>query len=605
MKRGLVFTSLILLVLLTSFVLSANETDDNATVSVSGNDAKTDKAYTCLKDKVATCSSSLEENIFTSLAIGECTDKISSDSKFKTDTKLTALGILALKKAGNSYSDSLSWLKSQNATPSDVVWYLQVESSEATTCAISYSGGSYNVAIDVDKKVKNNAGACLAISENSYWLRVAESCYNTEFKISCDKSFQTNFLFKKQTSTTIYVSDKTSSASAEGTTTEKVNSLCLKQASSCNYEATLWGALVLEYLGEDTTPYRPYLVTNAEGNEKYLPEAFLYYLTDSGDYRSSILLKQKSSDYWDESGNKFYDTALALYPFQSETPVEKTNSIDWLLSVQDNDGCWRGNIRDTAFVLYSIFSRDTDGSSTNENLDCEDKGNYCMSKASCTGSVIPDYDCPGVLKCCTTPKKMDSCEELNGEICSSGETCQGGGFQEASDSERCCVQGTCSSAPADEETACEKQSYTCRAFSSGCSSNEQETTSYSCNYSDVCCMPKTSSGLGWWWIVILLILLILVALAIIFREKLKIFWFRIKTGSKKGGPSPNSANRPRPGFPPRPPMNPIGFPQRKIIPSQQPAQPMRNPVVARPVQPKSKSEIDDVLKKLREMGGKK
>ena len=84
------------------------------------------------------------------------------------------------------------------------------------------------------------------------------------------------------------------------------------------------------------------------------------------------------------------------------------------------------------------------------------------------------------------------------------------------------------------------------------------------------------------------ITLILVVVAIVFRDKLRPFYLRIKSkfgkGKSKKGP---------PGFPPS--ATPLRKPMpRKIMP------PSRRPI-RRPA-PRRKGEIDDVLKKLKDMG---
>jgi hypothetical protein len=89
-------------------------------------------------------------------------------------------------------------------------------------------------------------------------------------------------------------------------------------------------------------------------------------------------------------------------------------------------------------------------------------------------------------------------------------------------------------------------------------------------------------------IIILVILIILAIIGIIFRQKIKQFFLRFKGGKGKpaaqGGPRfpPTSSARVYPGAVPR-----------RIIPNQ-------NQSVRKPVQ--DKSEFDDVLKKLKEIG---
>jgi len=228
------------------------------------------------------------------------------------------------------------------------------------------------------------------LSEGSWWLRIAPSCYGEEIEISCDKRFLTNLLFRKSDSSTIHVSERTTESSAGGVNIEQVDSFCFGQSGKCNYEGSLWATLALHITDNDIDSYMPYLITFAEDsdNDKFLPESFLYYLTNSDEFRNNLLLKQKAGKYWEESGDRLYDTALALLPFTDE-PQEKTNSKNWLLDdkTMDSDGCWKGSISATGFILYSVWrhSRGGDdgdgggGGSGETTLDCEDYSGYCLT----------------------------------------------------------------------------------------------------------------------------------------------------------------------------------------------------------------------------------
>ncbi len=600
-KRVFLFGVLIIFTLILSLMITA---DLNVSDS-SGNQSKVDKAYNCLEAKVKNKCSSLssEEKIFSLLAIGECKDEVLADSKdnecwpkSSCNLKTTAQAILALDKVNVNTEKAETWLLSQNATPQEIDWYLEIESPEQAKCTITYSGSPYQITIGLDKRINSNAGSCLSLAQENYWLKISSVCYDEEFEISCDKQFLTTLLFKKKTSSTIHVLEKTSSASAGGATSEKVDSSCFAKGGLCDYEASLWATLVLNFKEYDVSPYLPYLITMTEA--KYLPESFLYFLTEYPDFRNTLLLKQKSSKWWMESNDKFYDTALALYPFQYEEIQEKTNSINWLLDVQDKEGCWEGNIRNTAFILYSIWPRDFSIDYSDEGVDCEDAGYYCMSSISCQnagGNELEDYTgCFGANICCNKEKLLETCEEINGEICNSAQTiCSGGNLAEASDlksGETCCVEGVCEEPK--EKSECELNDGNCRAY--GCNDNEEES-SYSCDSEDVCCIKKTiAERKNYLWVWLLLILIVLAVLGIIFKDKLRPFWFKIK--SKFGKSKPGSIGG-RPGFPPAS----SGYPQmrgvpRRILPPEQ-----RQPVRKISPQSKSRSEVNDVLKKLKEM----
>jgi len=517
MKKIVLFSILIIIFLSlnVSFIIAqTNETNDTGEIIIDSSGSSQDQidnAYSCLENKIddISCSSlSLEERIFSLLSVRKCKNEVLSESennnecwpKSDCNVKTTAQAILALEESGSSTDKAELWLLSQNTTPLDVDWFLEIESSEATGCSVTYSENSYNINIDAEKKINSGAGTCLTLSDNRYWLKVSPSCYNEEFRISCDKGFLTTLLFRKKSSQTIHVSEKTSSASAEGTTTEKIDSLCFKSHNgACDYEGSLWAAIVLNSLGHEISPFMPYLVTMAEesGNAKYLPEAFLYLLTSYPDFRNDLLLKQKANKYWSESEDKFYDTALALYPFQYEDLSEKSNSKDWLFEVQDTDGCWKGNIRNTAFVLYSLWPKSyhTDDSG---GIDCENAGYYCMSEIRCGGKVLSGYDCSGVFKCCDSPVSSETCSDFGGEICNSEQICVGGRTEDSYDlnyGETCCISGSCQTP--SEGSECESYGGVCRIYS--CTEGEI-SKEYGCEtQGDTCCVTQTQEpGKNYW-----------------------------------------------------------------------------------------------------------
>ena len=592
MKRGITLVLLFILLVM-PFVIAENETENSLSES-----SKVENAYKCLENKLGDdCSSSLEDNIFSLLAIGKCKGEILADSwdnecwpKSNCKIKTTAQAILALDSASSSTLDAEEWLFSKNTTPEDIIWYLEIESPEKTICSISYGGATYKTTISEDKQLSSSAGNCLTLSDSDYWLRVSPSCYNYEFEVSCDQQFLTTLLYKKKTSPTIYVSESISSESAEGTTSEKVDFKCFSDTGNCDYEGTLWATLVLDHFGYDISSYMPYLITMADDNKKLIPEAFLYLLTGASDFRADVLLKQETQ-YWDRSGDKFYDSAVALLPFQYESPSEKSATKNWLLEIQNSDGCWDGgNIRNNAFLLYSIWPKKS-YSSTSSTDDCEDAGYYCIHETECEGNILDDYSC-GVGKiCCDEKKAIETCSKQGGGICEKGEVCLGGITTEASDinyGESCCVGGRCEAEKEGAGLNCEYYKGVCRPY--GCEHNEKEASSYSCDYGDICCMSDSSETKSLWWIWLLIILIILVVLAIIFRNRFRNYYYKIKskfTKTKPGAPGYQFG---------KPTLRPI---QRRITPRRILPPSSRNPL--RPA-PKKPSEIDDILKKLKDMG---
>jgi len=596
-----------------SFIIA--DEDDSADITIDTSDEidttdeKVDLAYECLENLVGnrTCDKlSLEEMIFTVMAIGDCKSELKDESnnnqcwpKSGCNIKSTAQAILALDRAGSSTSDAEDWLLSQNQIPPELEWYLQIDSLEETICSITYSGNTYDVSIGEDKEIGSGAGSCLSLSERGLWLKVgaSQTCYDYEYEISCDKSFSTSLLFKKQGSSLLHVLEGTQTASASGTTTEKVNSACFAQSGACSYEGSLWATLILDYLDEDVEAYLSYLISMAEDNDEVLSDTFLYLLTGSTDFKTSLLEQQINNQYWDVSRDKFYDTALALYAFPHETPQEKTSSMDWLLEpgVQDDDGCWKGNIRNTAFLLYSIWPEGISGNGGNGGITtvyCE-PNYFCMPAIDCegvSGNILSDYSCDGTAKCCDTPLSLESCSDLGGEVCNKDTEFCTGHSAEALDTDLdsvCCIGGHCEDNEAPSE--CELAFGNCRI---SCANNEESSVESCDNYGEVCCTSKVS-GQSYIWVWILSILIVLVLLGIFLRSKLTPLWFRIK--SLFGGKS-------KPGKPPKGPGPAIlpSSPQERPRPMSRTMLPPRRPPVRRPAQNRP-NEMDDVLKKLKDM----
>ncbi|MDO8623667.1 MAG: hypothetical protein Q7R52_05470 [archaeon] len=590
MKRDILIIVLFALFLLPFAAAATNVSNTEA--------SKVALGYSCLTDKVKDkCSSlSAEEKIFSLLAVSQCKAELILDSdneecfpKSSCSIKTTAQAILALNKAGENTGKIESWLLNQSKTPSELIWYLEIETSEPSTCKITYNGQDFATKIKDDKKLSAGAGSCLSLSEDSYWLKISPTCYDEEFSITCDKSFLTTTLYKKKTSSTYYLSDLTHSASSDGSTKEKINYLCLQQKGSCNYEGTLWAAIVLDSLGKDVSAFIPYIISMTDENSKYLPSAFLYQLKDSQEYYADLLSKQKTN-YWDESGNKFYDTSLALFSLQKDNSQERENSISWLLETQDKDGCWKSSVRDTAFILYSAWPKTV----SLPARSCEDMDYFCTSRTACEGTILPSYSCSGAYVCCDKEKTLKTCSELGGSVCSSGQSCSGQSIDASNIGidEKCCYDGTCSAKSTNSN--CEIAGGSCRTE---CLSSEQKSTDSCEVFSDSCCTTKQpgASIFSQWYIKLLIVLIILVVVGIIFRDKLRglLFRFRFGSGSGKGS---MRMEKPGPRLPPGS-LSSMPIVPRRILP---PSQPRRNftPTRAKTVD----KEFDDVLKKLREIG---
>lgn len=713
MKRELIFVCIFLSILIVPVVFAA-EAD------------QIPKAYSCLKDKInsSTCEKlSLEEKTFSLLAVQQCKNEVINSSfsdecwpGSSCNIKQTAQAILALSPFDYNTTKAENWLLSKKTIPSDLSWFIEIEGADAVSCDLFYTNyeGGLKINIGADKKISasTNLGNCLTFSDGNYWLEVSPTCYNQEFSIQCNESFITTLLFSKKNSPTINVVDAVHSAAAHGTTTEKVDSWCFGLNNVCDYEGSLWAAETLYYLDPDRgdiSAFLPYLIAFSDDNSKLIPESFLFYLT--GKFKTELLFNQKAGKYWSESGDEYYDTAVAMMSLQSVSATEKQNSKNWLLSSQLPSGCWdNDNVRNTAFVLFSVWpqyfspsaqtgicgngiidageecdginlggkvcssssvkgtgwvgnlscypknhayecqfdaSLCTGGTTTCVNnsqcptglkcsgnrclvpsngttitgcvsdancsgtqkcsggvcidnaLNCTGAGYFCISPKDCSsGNSLSNYQCSGLSKCCKLDKILQSCSSQKGEICDADEICKSGtSTTDASgltSGEVCCINGNCvkKTTPTPTEATCVSQGGgTCK---SSCPSEETESPYYSCEFStDKCCIEqKVKKNYIWLWVLIGLIFI--VVLGIVFREKIREWMMRIKTKSKK---------TPRPEFGMRPLYPPRAVPRRIIPPTQVHQRPSPSLPVRKPVK-KSSKELDEVLKKLKEIGGK-
>ncbi len=600
-KVLLVFLASVLLVLAllsASLVHAENDTTDDAdptedassdsTASTSDTSGNFESAYTCLKDLVGKTGApklSADEQAFSMLALaydaatqGDLRTAMADSSNENTcwpaggcRLKETALALIALNHINEATNLIENWLLGKTAAPSDLAWYLQIDADEKSSCTIKSSAGTKKVTVNEDKTISGGSGTCLKPAYNDFWLEISKECFDEEFEISCDKEFVTSVVYKKKSGSSelpYYISSVTSSAAARGITKEKINSLCFKQlsSSSCDYEGSLWAALALKKTGKDTSAYTPYLTALAPDYQKYLPPAFLFMLKGADEHFTELINEQKTDGYWKTSSAQsqlYYDTALGLLALRGHSAEQADSAINYLLEKQPASGCWN-NIRDTAFILYAAAPKTPVLSAA--RADCADSGYYCASSESvCTeaqGDIKSNYYCSSLSKtiCCSA-----EVEEALPDVTAGG-----------------------------EENECEKHDYYCKSF---CSEATEESKPYLCSTSSQdCCGQKTeepsSSGI-WWLITLLVILIILVALAIIYRNQLRVWFFKFKNKFSKGPVSQQM----RPAFPPgRPPI--AAAAPRRFIPSA-PMRPISSTAAKGPF-PKE-GALQDTLKKLRDM----
>jgi hypothetical protein len=160
--------------------------------------------------------------------------------------------------------------------------------------------------------------------------------------------------------------------------------------------------------------------------------------------------------------------------------------------------------------------------------DCELAGNYCVEdaysciKAGGNPGPLRDLRCAQVLEaCCNVDVVEENCFQKGGSICAVNEDCTGS-YVSASDgaccTDACIVRVGGETTPRDVGTV-----------TSECSSNSDCGSGKECK-SERCVAKKRGSL--WSVIIVLIILIGLVTVGIIYRDKLRVWWFKIRGKTK-------------------------------------------------------------------------
>ena len=613
-KKGTLFVLFLSLLLVTSFAFAQEEE------TIDADKEAVDAAYQCLEDLVGTTCAELtyEAQMFSMLALGDvqdCSIEFLANSeneecwpKGSCKLKDTAIAMIALDRAGEDTTKIKEWLLSQTKVASSLVWYIEIDADEATQCDISYDTSSLSIEINEDKTLEVPSNNCLSPSTGNYWLEISPNCVEKEFTVSCDKDFKTTLLYQTQSSSTIYVSQALHQNVANGFTTEKVTFECFKEGS-CNYEGSLWAALALSKDGESITKYLPYLKAFASENRGDFPEAFLHIFTGDPAYLSSTISDNFKGNYWQVgTKNEEYNTALAFMSLGESAIPQVEKAKKYFLNNQDVDGCWN-NAKDTGFLLYTgwpkAVSGGTGGGSTGGSggstggtggptSDCRSNQGHCTTLSQCAGTILRNYDCINPAQvCCSEQGELETCSQLQGEICDSNEQCFNNNYEDSIDAPNSCCMSTCETIPigttdgGEETELCAEKDGTCRNL---CGDNEESDSSLSCGEGSgqICCVEKSGSLI---WVWVLLILIVVVITLILLRDKIKLLFFRIKSNFRK---SPPSGSRPQM-------LPPQGYVPPPALRPQQYSRPMQRPPVRDPQTKNKDDDFEQTLKKLREM----
>ena len=457
MKKGVLFIVLFIVLLISLPQIYSDEESDLIA-----------DAYWCLADKSDGCKIGLDDQIFTYFAIDECGDKFIGESCWPSsncDMVTTAQAIIVLEEKGDDADDALEWLMAQTSIPSGLTWLLQIDTAGTADCDITWDGGSAKVKINSDKTLTlENGGSCFSLYSGKYWLEIKDGCEPKTFNIKCGggESFVTNLLYTDDANSNspIFVSDETHQSAGVVGTKEKINAVCFGDGNDCDYEAGLWAALALVWGGydrDDIAPYVPYLIAKeSEYENDFMPAAFLDYITTDSEYKTKVHEAQKTPQgYWESDYGRLFTTALVLSIVGVDTS-DRAKARDWLikqLKSSSNGGCWEGDLKNTAFILATLWPNvpfecdpeteidDCPSEHICEKRMCEegcrndtycDSGRICES-GECIDGCRTNDDCSGNLICdtstheCVEPPECTVATERTDcpleSICGLDETC--------------------------------------------------------------------------------------------------------------------------------------------------------------------------------------
>ncbi|MFH1425711.1 MAG: hypothetical protein ABIG28_03245 [archaeon] len=246
------------------------------------------------------------------------------------------------------------------------------------------------------------------------------------------------------------------------------------------------------------------------------------------------------------------------------------------------------------------------GTTPSLQTDCELANKYCVADAdSCIGvGGVPDYtyNCHNFQeRCCNVDAPEENCAGKGGRVCDYDREDCSGSIEIASDG-TCCLD-LC----VTRETGCSVDS-DCNP-GEGCSGGEcVGGASSGCSSDDDCldgerCVEEkcVEKGGSWWWFVFIFIILIgLVLFGIVYRDRLRVWWFKMSGKARVSKINPRGppgavgemmARRPMPRF-----GSPRGLPQK--MPVQRAT--LDKVPVKKSLNQKDK-EMEETLKKLREM----
>lgn len=451
------------------------------------------------------------------------------------NVKDTAFAYLLYYTYNEDTSNIDSWMKSSVSTAlSGGNWWLQIATSSAGTCGISYEKNSElkenTISVDQGKFPECSSSGPDTFYDLNKCLEpnLLTNMPFLEFDIDCSELGSAVISAVFQSQNTYYLLDEASTTTA----TIAINNGCFGQKAkgSCDIETSLLANWILSEVASSLS-VTPWLESNYN-SENALHNSLLYLATGKDIYLDDLKGLQKT----DGSFGSVYDTSFAVIALDKAGNLnELSKATSWLQKQQKTDGSWNSKVLDTAAALYSSFGRESVSglpSCFNGIRDGDENGVDCggliCGPCSFTGPVCGDAICD-----------FDEDEFSCPQDCRKSSACIEDGFCDVyagEDSTTCAFDCFCGDDVCDsvEESGgtCEVD---CQSFEEAyCGNDLADSSEEECDGSDDsacpglcnvdCTCEEKKSSFKW---VIPLIVILLIGFAVYF------FWFRKRGGGEE------------------------------------------------------------------------
>ena len=486
--------------------------------------------------------------------IEELKSRKSGDGSFGNKVYDTSLAIITLNENKEDVSSSVNWLLQQQIkAQSQGSWLIEIKTEQSGSCSVSLSDTD-----PVSFNIEENRVSCDSDGDGDgfgSWIDL-ERCagFNLdrteEVLVNCNNLGNADIYLIYNLDNDYYLID------------EKFNTnqarLLLENAYFGDYESTAYASLALKMIGKSDNIYSlSYLRSNLRQND-ILQRTFLYILTGDKVYSDWLSRKQNNlTGSWD--GNVF-NTAFSVMALGKNSAVG-SKGAEWLRGEQNVNngtsryGSWNNDLRDTSFVIWSVFSEgsrviipnDNNYTSnyTNNNYTSGVCGNYirdpdedCDARYASNGDFIEgdDIRC-GLSEKCVKPGEQGECTcrglgPITEEPCQSDEECTSSRQYCDQDTQTCKDKECTSDEDCDTPNeVCNLRTFECEIETNGgeecteeceegfrcidkecveipnyCTDNENCDKGEECDISINRCVPK--EGKFPWWIITILVLAI-------------------------------------------------------------------------------------------------